>query len=229
MGLELSNIYKEYEINRDNEIQLVLNGVNLTIADGEMIAIMGKSGAGKSTLLHIIGLLDVCNQGTYKLDGEDISDFTNKQRAKIRNEKIGVVLQDFGLVEDETVMENVSLPLMLSRTSMKKIREVALEKMKKVGVEHLSNKKVSVLSGGEKQRVAIARALVCDPEYIMADEPTGALDSVNAEKIMLILSSLNKEGKTVIIVTHDETVAKKCGRIITIKDGKIEQLNIKTE
>lgn len=222
MGLELSNIYKEYEINRDNEIQLVLNGVNLTIADGEMIAIMGKSGAGKSTLLHIIGLLDVCNQGTYKLDGEDISDFTNKQRAKIRNEKIGVVLQNFGLVEDETVMENVSLPLMLSRTSMKKIREVALEKMKKVGVEHLSNKKVSVLSGGEKQRVAIARALVCDPEYIMADEPTGALDSVNAEKIMLILSSLNKEGKTVIIVTHDETVAKKCGRIITIKDGKIE-------
>ena len=193
MGLELSNIYKEYEINRDNEIQSVLNGVNLTIADGEMIAIMGKSGAGKSTLLHIIGLLDVCDRGNYKLDGEDISDFTNKQRAKIRNEKIGFVLQDFGLVEDETVMENVSLPLMLSRTSMKKIREVALEKMKKVGVEHLSNKKVSVLSGGEKQRVAIARALVCDPEYIMADEPTGALDSVNAEKIMSILSSLNKE------------------------------------
>lgn len=222
MGLELSNIYKEYEINRDNEIQSVLNGVNLTIADGEMIAIMGKSGAGKSTLLHIIGLLDVCDRGNYKLDGEDISDFTNKQRAKIRNEKIGFVLQDFGLVEDETVMENVSLPLMLSRTSMKKIREVALEKMKKVGVEHLSNKKVSVLSGGEKQRVAIARALVCDPEYIMADEPTGALDSVNAEKIMSILSSLNKEGKTVIIVTHDETVAKKCGRIITIKDGNIE-------
>ena len=222
MGLELSNIYKEYEINRDNEIQSVLNGVNLTIADGEMIAIMGKSGAGKSTLLHIIGLLDVCDRGNYKLDGEDISDFTNKQRAKIRNEKIGYVLQYFGLVEDETVMENVSLPLMLSRTSMKKIREVALEKMKKVGVEHLSNKKVSVLSGGEKQRVAIARALVCDPEYIMADEPTGALDSVNAEKIMSILSSLNKEGKTVIIVTHDETVAKKCGRIITIKDGKIE-------
>lgn len=222
MGLELSNIYKEYEINRDNEIQSVLNGVNLTIADGEMIAIMGKSGAGKSTLLHIIGLLDVYDRGNYKLDGEDISDFTNKQRAKIRNEKIGFVLQDFGLVEDETVMENVSLPLMLSRTSMKKIREVALEKMKKVGVEHLSNKKVSVLSGGEKQRVAIARALVCDPEYIMADEPTGALDSVNAEKIMSILSSLNKEGKTVIIVTHDETVAKKCGRIITIKDGKIE-------
>lgn len=222
MGLELSNIYKEYKINGDNEIQSVLNGVNLTITDGEMIAIMGKSGAGKSTLLHIIGLLDVCDRGNYKLDGEDISDFTNKQRAKIRNEKIGFVLQDFGLVEDETVMENVSLPLMLSRTSMKKIREVALEKMKKVGVEHLSNKKVSVLSGGEKQRVAIARALVCDPEYIMADEPTGALDSVNAEKIMLILSSLNKEGKTVIIVTHDETVAKKCGRIITIKDGKIE-------
>ena len=222
MGLELSNIYKEYEINRDNEIQSVLNGVNLTIADGEMIAIMGKSGAGKSTLLHIIGLLDVCDRGNYKLDGEDISDFTNKQRAKIRNEKIGFVLQDFGLVEDETVMENVSLPLTLSRTSMKKIREVALEKMKKVGVEHLSNKKVSVLSGGEKQRVAIARALVCDPEYIMADEPTGALDSVNAEKVMSILSSLNKEGKTVIIVTHDETVAKKCGRIITIKDGKIE-------
>lgn len=222
MGLELSNIYKEYKINGDNEIQSVLNGVNLTITDGEMIAIMGKSGAGKSTLLHIIGLLDICDQGTYKLDGEDISDFTNKQRAKIRNEKIGFVLQDFGLVEDETVIENVSLPLMLSRTSMKKIREVALEKMKKVGVEHLSNKKVSVLSGGEKQRVAIARALVCDPEYIMADEPTGALDSVNAEKIMSILSSLNKEGKTVIIVTHDETVAKKCGRIITIKDGKIE-------
>ena len=195
MGLELSNIYKEYEINRDNEIQSVLNGVNLTIADGEMIAIMGKSGAGKSTLLHIIGLLDVCDRGNYKLDGEDISDFTNKQRAKIRNEKIGFVLQDFGLVEDETVMENVSLPLMLSRTSMKKIREVALEKMKKVGVEHLSNKKVSVLSGGEKQRVAIARALVCDPEYIMADEPTGALDSVNAEKIMSILSSLNKRRK----------------------------------
>ena len=178
MGLELSNIYKEYEINRDNEIQSVLNGVNLTIADGEMIAIMGKSGAGKSTLLHIIGLLDVCDRGNYKLDGEDISDFTNKQRAKIRNEKIGFVLQDFGLVEDETVMENVSLPLMLSRTSMKKIREVALEKMKKVGVEHLSNKKVSVLSGGEKQRVAIARALVCDPEYIMADEPTGGVQLV---------------------------------------------------
>ena len=199
----------------------MLNGVNLTITDGEMIAIMGKSGAGKSTLLHIIGLLDICDQGTYKLDGEDISDFTNKQRAKIRNEKIGFVLQDFGLVEDETVMENVSLPLMLSRTSMKKIREVALEKMKKVGVEHLSNKKVSVLSGGEKQRVAIARALVCDPEYIMADEPTGALDSNTSDDIMDVFEELNRNGHTVIIVTHDNGVAARCQRVIEIKDGEV--------
>ena len=209
MGLKLTNICKKYETDKD-KIQVVLDNIDIKIKDGEMLAIMGKSGAGKSTLLHIIGLLDVCDSGDYFLDEVNVSGLSNKERAKIRNEKIGFVLQDFGLVEEDTVIENVCLPLMLGKTPIKKIREIAIDKMEKVGVGDLKNKKVSVLSGGEKQRVAIARALVCDPDYIIADEPTGALDSKNAEKIMGILKKLNQEGKTVIIVTHDEAVADYC-------------------
>ncbi|MCR5836143.1 MAG: ABC transporter ATP-binding protein [Lachnospiraceae bacterium] len=225
MAIIINDICKEYKIKDADNKQVVLDNVKLEIADGDMVAIKGKSGAGKSTLLHIIGLLDVWDSGSYELDGQNIVSANSKLKAKYRNEKIGYVLQDFGLIEDETVLENVCLPLMLGKKPIKEIREIAKNKLEKVGVSHLSSKKVSVLSGGEKQRVAIARALVNEPNYILADEPTGALDSGNAEKIMELLLELNKEGKTVVIVTHDDEVARKCKRIIYIKDGKIEELD----
>ena len=185
-----------------------------------MVAIKGKSGAGKSTLLHILGLLDVMDSGSYLLDDIDVNRLNNQEMAKIRNKKIGFILQDYGLVEDETVLYNVGLPLMFSSTKLSEIQSLARKKLKKIGVENLCEKKVAVLSGGEKQRVAIARALVNDPDYIMADEPTGSLDKSNAGRVVEILKQLNEEGKTIIMVTHDDAVANACKRIVIIEDGK---------
>lgn len=221
MGIVCKNIVKKYVTKDKEREQIVLNQLSFKIQSGEMVAIMGKSGAGKSTLLHIIGLLDVMDRGSYILDGIDVSQLNNKKMAKARNEKIGFILQDYGLIEAETVLYNVELPLLFSSTKFGRIKDIALEKLRKIGVEHLADKKISVLSGGEKQRVAIARALVNEPDYIMADEPTGSLDTENAKLVVSILNQLNQEGKTIIIVTHDDEVAHACRRIVTIKDGQL--------
>lgn len=221
MSLVLKNISKIYTNSNNKSIKKVLDDISLSVEKGDMIALKGKSGAGKSTLLHIIGLLDRATEGDYLLDEVDIAKVDNKRLAALRNQKIGYILQDFGLIEEETVLYNVCLPMIIANKKMKIAKEAAIEKLKSVGMESYANNKVSNLSGGEKQRVAIARALMNDPMYILADEPTGALDSGNSEKIMKLMQRLNSEGKTIIIVTHDDTVAKMCKKTIILNDGKI--------
>ena len=222
MGLKLSHVYKRFGTAGTSSFREVLQDISLDVEEGEMLAVKGKSGAGKSTLLHIIGLLDTMDEGSYILDGTDAAKLGNEDAARLRTMKIGFVLQDFGLIEDDTVLYNVCLPLMLGNTPYKTIKKIAAEKLEQVGVGSLAGKKVAVLSGGEKQRVAIARALVNEPDYILADEPTGALDTQNAAHIISIMKRLNDEGKTIVVVTHDDAVANACGRVICIEDGQIK-------
>ena len=216
MSIEISSVTKSFMIGK-NKAE-VLKGIDLTVNDGEMTAVIGSSGAGKSTLLNIIGCLDKADGGKYLLDGADVSVFSASQLAEIRNSRFGFVMQDFALIEDESVMQNIEIPALFSKT---KKRNNYVDLLKRLGISKLADRKVSLLSGGEKQRVAIARALVNDPKYIIADEPTGALDTENSKMIMKILSELNSQGKTVIIVTHDPVVAAECSRVIKISDGKI--------
>ena len=218
--IEIKNASKKYNVTTRAEI-IALDNVSLTIEAGEFIAIKGPSGTGKSTLMHIIGCTDKATSAEYLLDGENISEVKSSQLAKLRNAKFGFVMQDFGLVNDDTVLNNVSLPLMFNRTPLNKINDIALERLKDMGIEHVSNRIVNDLSGGEKQRVAIARALVNNPEIILADEPTGSLDTENSTLIMSIFKSLNMKGKTVVIITHEDSIANQCRRIICMSDGKI--------
>lgn len=217
MSIKLTNISKSFTNNSTDKIN-VLNKINLEIQDNEMVAIMGRSGAGKSTLLNLIGCLDLPDNGEYLLDGQDTSKLKNAELAVLRNSMFGFIMQDFALIEDETVRHNIMLPTYFSKTKSK----VSCDKIaEKLGIVKLLDTKASLLSGGEKQRTAIARALINDPKYIIADEPTGALDSANAERILNIISALHRSDKTVIIVTHDNTVASKCQRILNISDGQI--------
>ena len=194
----------------------------MKIDDGEMVAIIGKQGVGKSTLLHIIGCIDTFESGTYTIDETNVHKLSDKQLARIRNEKVGIVMQDFALVEEYTVLENVRIPLYFSHSKKSdKPKALALSALKRVGIAELANKPVNKLSVGQKQRVAIARAIVNDPSFILADEPTGALDTKTSGEIMALFKSLNDEGKTVIIITHDPTVADICQRKIEISDGRI--------
>ena len=221
MSLKLLHVYKRFGIDGTSNFQEALKDVSLEIEKGEMLAIKGRSGAGKSTLLHIIGLLDTVDEGSYDFDGMAVEGLDNGEAARLRNTKIGFVLQDFGLIEDDTVLYNVCLPLMFGSTPYKKIKQIAADNLDQVGIGSLAGKKVAVLSGGEKQRVAIARALVNGSDYILADEPTGALDTDNAVKIINIMQELHREGKTIVIVTHDDAVANACGRVICMEDGRI--------
>lgn len=198
-----------------------LHGVSCEISDGEMVAIIGKSGAGKSTLLHILACIDSYQSGEYTIDGTLVKNLSEWQYAKIRNEKIGIVMQDFALVEDFSALENVLIPLDFAKKKIKNKKEKALEALKAVGMGDLSKKPCNKLSGGQKQRVAIARAIVNEPAMILADEPTGALDTKTSAEIMELFKRLNKEGKTVVIVTHDPKVAEQCSRVIEVSDGKI--------
>lgn len=218
--ITLSNVQKVYNAKKANEFE-ALKGVSMQIQDGEMVAIIGKSGAGKSTLLHILACIDSYESGEYRIDDTLVKKLSEKQYAQIRNEKIGMVMQDFALVDDFTCIENVLLPLDFASKKKQNRKELALAALKSVGMDSMAKKPVNKLSGGQKQRVAIARAIVNQPSVILADEPTGALDSKTAEEIMGVFKELHEQGKTIVIVTHDMGVAKQCDRKIKIVDGRI--------
>lgn len=219
MGIVMKDIGKE--VVSSHEKKWILQNVDVEINEGEMVAIIGKSGAGKSTLLHIIGAVDKKTTGEYYIDGQDIDKLRDSKIAKLRNKTFGYIMQDFGLLNEDTVYENIILPYLLGSQSQKNIKEKAYKNMEMLGIKDLASQKVEKLSGGEKQRTAIARALMMNPKYILADEPTGALDSKNTQQVMDILRDLQKLGKTVIIVTHDMDVANCCDRKICISDGHV--------
>lgn len=198
-----------------------LAGVSLSINKGEFVAIMGSSGSGKSTLMNIIGLLDVPSDGTYVLDGEPVHAFSDKQLATIRGRKIGFIFQSFNLLGRLSAQDNVALPMVYTKTKLAVRQTRAAELLKQVGLEDRAKFRPNQLSGGQMQRVAIARALANNPTILLADEPTGNLDSKTGQKIMELLVQLNKSGNTVIIVTHDIAIARQAGRIITLKDGLV--------
>ncbi|WP_294409398.1 ABC transporter ATP-binding protein [uncultured Ruminococcus sp.] len=220
----LKNISKTYNEGSADAVHALKN-VDLTVNDGEMLAVMGVSGSGKSTLLHIIGCLDRASSGEYELDGENISKAYMDKLNRLRNEKIGFVLQDYGLIEDKTVLENVMFPLAFSKyVSYKEMKTRARNTLSPLGIADLEKKRVSRLSGGQKQRTAIARAIVNDPSLILADEPTAALDRHTADEIMSVFTSLSKSKKrTVIIVTHDKRIADMCDRTLYISDGVLTE------
>lgn len=219
--IQLNQVSKIYNKNTDAKVE-ALNHVDLSIEKGELVAIVGKSGSGKSTLLHILGLLDNPTQGSYCLDGFDISTIEMNDLAHIRNEKLGFVLQEFGLILNKTVYDNIAIPLYFSRAvKRKQMPEMIRKVLKEVGLEEKEKSIVAELSGGQKQRVAIARAIVNNPEIILADEPTGALDQNTSKEIMDLLLELNRNNKTVIIITHDRMIAERCERRIEISDGYI--------
>lgn len=217
--ITITKIKKIYQ--NKNLLVRALDDVSLTIQDGESVAIMGRSGAGKTTLLNILGCLDSFDSGTYYLDGIDVSQLSDAKLAHLRNQKIGFVMQDFALLPHKSVLFNVMLPMYFDRTPWKEMRQRANYVLEKLGIEDQRNKKVNQLSGGQKQRVAIARAIIKDPSIILADEPTGALDSETGRIIMETLMERNQEGITVIVITHDSQVASYCRRKIILSDGKL--------
>lgn len=218
--IEIKNLSKIYNKGKSNEFQ-ALKDINFTIDSGDLVAIIGTSGAGKSTLLHILACIDNYDDGEYLIDGTLVKNLSEKQLAKVRNEKIGMVMQDFALIDDFSAVQNVMLPLDFSKEKIKNKKEKCLEALKSVNMENFAHNQANKLSGGQKQRVAIARAIVNNPEFILADEPTGALDSKTSVEIMELFKKLNNNGKTIVIVTHDLNIAKQCKRIIRIEDGKI--------
>ena len=217
--IKLSGITKKF-INGNNEF-CALNDINLIINNNEFVSIVGKSGSGKTTLLNIIGTLDNFTSGSLDIDGLHIENLTNDKISEFRNKKLGFIFQNFYLEPEYTVYENIELPLIIGGSFGHKNEQIITEIAKKVDIESKLKNKVKTLSGGEQQRVAIARAIVKSPEIILADEPCGNLDMENSAKIMAILKTLHNEGKTVILVTHDEQDAKIAQRIITLQDGKI--------
>lgn len=224
--ISMKNIDKVYKMG--NTDFKALNEINLSISKGEYVAIVGPSGAGKSTLMNIIGCLDVPTSGEYILDDLNTK-CSDSKLAEIRNSKIGFIFQNYNLLPKLNILENVELPLLYLGLSNNKIRVKALEALKKVGLETHLKHKPTELSGGQKQRVAIARALVTEPQIILADEPTGALDSKTGKEVLQMLKDLNKEGHTIIIITHDREIASEAKRIITVKDGKIISDNLNYE
>lgn len=218
--IKINKLHKVYNAEKANAFEAI-KGVNVDISEGEMIAITGKSGSGKSTLLHVIGCIDTFEAGEYFLDKIPVHELDDNQQADIRNRKVGIVMQDFALIESYTVIENVMIPAHFKKGSKKEMLNSAHEALKSVGIDDIAKKDVNKLSGGQKQRVAIARAIVNNPSIILADEPTGSLDPKTSGEIMELFKKLNAMGKTVIIITHDHAIADMCERIIEISDGKI--------
>ncbi len=218
--IELRNVEKIYNEGKENELR-VLKGINLEIKEGEYVSIVGPSGSGKSTLMHIMGCLDRPTRGKVFIEGEDVSNLSDEELARIRREKVGFVFQQFYLIPVLNAIENVKIPMTLNTSRHFDKEARARELLKLVGLEKRMYHFPNQLSGGEMQRVAIARALANDPKIILADEPTGNLDSKRGEEIINLLEDLNKQGRTIIIVTHDLSIAKRARRRIMIKDGKL--------
>lgn len=219
--IQMENIIKKYYIGEPNELE-ILHGIDLKIYEGEFVAIVGESGSGKSTLMNIIGVLDKPTNGQYYLDGINVQKASEKDMNNIRNQKIGFVFQNFNLIGRTSALKNVELPMLYAGISNKKRTERAMELLEKVGMDKRCHHQPNELSGGQKQRVAIARSLANDPAIILADEPTGALDSETSRIVMDIFHDLNKkQKKTIILITHSKELAAECPRVITIKDGEV--------
>lgn len=222
--IELRNIFKDYS--QENLVVSVLKDISLTISEGEYVAIMGPSGSGKSTLMNIIGCLDKATSGVYELDGVDISKLDDEHLSEIRLNSIGFVFQNFQLLPRQSALDNVALPLIYAGVKKEERKKRALEALKKVGLEDRADFKPNQLSGGQKQRVAIARAIVNHPKILLADEPTGALDSKSGKSIMELFKTLNDEGVTVVMITHDQNVANHAKRGFHIIDGEISSMEV---
>jgi putative ABC transport system ATP-binding protein len=219
MIIEIENLYKIY---RNGSLEVTaLRDVSFSVQEREFLAVMGQSGSGKSTLMNILGCLDSLSAGKYRLDGEDVSELAGKKLAAIRNRKIGFVFQSYNLLPRLNALQNVELPMIYAGIRSKKRKAAALEALDKVGLTDRVHHKPAELSGGQKQRVAIARALVNQPSILLADEPTGNLDSRSGEEIMEIFQRLNKEGVTIVMVTHEPGIANHTNRIVAFKDGRI--------
>ncbi|SDB54020.1 putative ABC transport system ATP-binding protein [Ruminococcaceae bacterium FB2012] len=217
--ISITELTKTYNYKKSNAFT-ALNDIYLTIEDGEMIAVVGASGSGKSTLLNMIGCIDSAEKGKCVINGIDVNNLSENKRTEFRANNIGFVIQDFALIESYMVLDNILIPTYFVK-KQKDTKKKALDLLKQLGLEDMKNKTVSKLSGGQKQRVAIARALINEPSILLADEPTGSLDTKTSAEIMELFKSLNEQGRTVVIVTHDPKVAEQCGRVIEISDGKI--------
>ena len=218
--IELRNVYKIYGEGLESEVR-ALDGVSLDIEKGEFVAVVGQSGSGKSTMMNVLGCLDIPTRGTYHLDGVDVLELSDKQLSRIRNKQIGFIFQQYNLIQNLTVLENVELPLIYQGIDPIDRRELAMQALARVGLADRAQHKPTQMSGGQQQRVAIARAISTRPPIIMADEPTGALDSRTGHEVLGFLQQLNKEGSTVILITHDNGIAATARRVVRIADGKI--------
>lgn len=218
--VELRDVYKIYGEGRESEVR-ALDGVSLTIGKGEFVAVVGQSGSGKSTMMNVLGCLDIPTRGTYLLGGTDVRELTDKELSHIRNKQIGFIFQQYNLIQSLTVLENVELPLIYQGVNADDRRDMALEALARVGLANRIKHRPVEMSGGQQQRVAIARAIAANPSIVMADEPTGALDSRTGLEVLAFLQKLNREGTTVILITHDNGIAATARRCVRLTDGRI--------
>ena len=218
--IELRDVYKIYSEGLESEVR-ALDGISLTIDHGEFVAVVGQSGCGKSTLMNVLGCLDIPTRGTYLLDGTDVQDLSDGQLSRIRNQEIGFIFQQYNLIQTLTVQENVELPLIYRGIDPIDRKELALEALERVGLADRRRHYPTQMSGGQQQRVAIARAISTHPPVIMADEPTGALDSRTGQQVLKFLQQLNREGSTIILITHDNGFAATAPRMVRLSDGRI--------
>ncbi len=220
MLIEIKDLYKIYNEGKESEVR-ALDGVTLHIDRGEFVAIVGQSGSGKSTLMNVLGCLDIPTYGEYHLNGTDVTSLSDKQLAHIRNREIGFIFQGYNLIQELDALENVTLPLIYQGVSVWDREDIAMEALEKVGMAERAHHRPSEMSGGQQQRVAIARAIATHPPIIMADEPTGALDSKTGQHVLEILRELNREGSTILLITHDDGIAATARRVVRLSDGKI--------